>query len=154
MTEIIGKGRYEVAENQQFVDREGNLVRVIKDSTRPIRVGEAYAAFDCRASKNAIESEMGFIRRLVMTPEELELHFEATNSPRGNTKLKQLANEARQEGLGYLIEGNYPTATNARTADELAAVLNQAYQSPLYQTGEEFRGNIIYKEKGQYVFRE
>ncbi len=38
--------------------------------------------------------------------------------------------------------------------DEVASVLNQAYQSPLYQKGEQFRGEVVYKDRGRYIFRE
>ena len=52
------------------------------------------------------------------------------------------------------MEATYPNATNHQTADEVASVLNQAYQSPLYQKGEQFRGEVVYNERGRYVFRE
>lgn len=52
------------------------------------------------------------------------------------------------------MEAKYPNASNEQTADELAAILNQAYQSPLYQKGEEFIGAIVYKDLNTYVFRQ
>ena len=52
------------------------------------------------------------------------------------------------------MEATYPDATNHQTADEVASVLNQAYQSQLYERGEQFRGEVVYKEKGSYMFRE
>ena len=32
--------------------------------------------------------------------------------------------------------------------------LTGAYQSQLYERGEQFRGEVVYKEKGSYMFRE
>ena len=52
------------------------------------------------------------------------------------------------------MEATYPDATNIQTADEVAIILNQVYNSQLYQDGEKFSGEIIYEDKGRYVFRE
>jgi len=52
------------------------------------------------------------------------------------------------------MEATYPNATNNQTADELASILNQAYQSPLYEKGEIFRGIVVYKERGKYLSSE
>ena len=150
--EIIGKGKYAVSEHQQFIDRTGQLVRVVKGSTKPVPVGEAYAFFDCRASREEIEKEIPTIRGLSQTPNELELYLtEGTDSLTGNTELKQIADEARESGIKYMIKANYPTGTNRQTADELSEILNK---SPLYQKGEQFRGEIFYKEKGKYISRD
>lgn len=153
--EIVGKGRYAVGEHQQFVDRKGNLVRVVRGSTDPVPVGEAYAFFDCRASKGEIEREIPLIRKLTRTANELELCLmEGTDSLKGDMELRQIADEAQDEGIRYVMRAQYPTETNRQTADALAGVLNQAYQSPLFREGEEFRGSVLYKEKGKYVSRD
>ena len=135
--ELIGKGQYQVGPHQQFVDREGNLVRIVRGSPNPVPVGEAYASFNCRASQEEIEEEIPTIRRLAQIPNKLELQ-------------RQVAGKADRK---YVIKASYPTATNRQAADELAGILNQAYQSPLYQQGEPFRGRIIYKEGREYVSR-
>ena len=67
--------------------------------------------------------------------------------------VSQIAQEANNSGMKYIIEATYDNATNEQTADELSAVLNQAYQSPLYRQGEGFRGEIAYMENGGYTFR-
>lgn len=153
--EIVGKGQYAVGEHQQFVDREGNLVRVVRGSHSPVPVGEAYAFFNCTASKDEIERKIPTIRNLTKTPNELELYLtEGTDSLKGNTELRQIAGEAREAGIKYVMKANYPTGTNRQTADELSGILNQAYQSPLFKEGEEFRGSIFYKEKGNYLSRD
>ncbi|MBI2663611.1 hypothetical protein HYX15_03735 [Candidatus Woesearchaeota archaeon] len=118
-------------------------------------MGEAYGFFDCRATKEAIEAELPTIRRLVETPSGLELSLtEGMDNVRGDSKLVSLAREAGESGIKYMLKANYPDADNNTTADELAGILNQAYQSPLYKKGEEFKGTIVYEEKGDYIFRE
>ena len=79
--------------------------------------------------------------------------MEGTDNLTGDIKLLKLAEKAKEANIKYIIEATYPHNSHKKTADELSAVLNQAYQSPLYQDGEEFRGWIFYKEKGRYVSR-
>lgn len=126
-------------------------------------IGKAYAFFDCRASKEKIETELNYIRDAVETPRELELslteNLDELIGFRGalrliDPNLSQIAREAKEAGIRYAMEAKYPNATNKKTADELSAVLNQAYQSDLYQKDEGFRGWIFYEDNGQYVERE
>ena len=107
------------------------------------KAGEAYAFFQCGASKREIESEIPLIRKVVGTPSELELSLtEGMDNVRGNDNLRTLAEEAKQSGINYMFKAVMPDKTNIETADELASVLNQAYQSPLYRPGHEFNGAI------------
>jgi len=125
-------------------------------------MGRAYGFFDCSASKEAIEAELPTIRRLVKTPSELELSLtEGMDGVRsfslllrGDLRLLSLIQEAEQSGMRYMLKADYPNESNRKTADELSSILNQAYQSPLYNKGETFRGEIVYEEDGMYVFRE
>ena len=64
-----------------------------------------------------------------------------------------LAQIVKQNNINYMLQATYPNRTNKETAEELAVILNQFYQSPLYKDKEEFRGEIIYEENGEYVFR-
>ncbi len=117
--------------------------------------GEAYAFFDCNASKKQIEAELPTIRECVKTPSNLELSLiEGVENLRGDKKLTAVAKKAIDSGMKYVLEARYEGATNKQTADEVAAILNQAYQSPLYSDKEEFRGGIVYQDRGRYVFRE
>jgi hypothetical protein len=153
--EIFGKGPYTGGNHQQFVDRTGQLVRIVRGSSQPVPVGEAYAFFDCGASKEEIERKIPVIRNLSQTPSELELYLtERIDSLEGNTELRQIADEAKKSGIRYMIKANYPTATNRQTADEVADILNQVYHSPLYNKGELFRGSVFYKEGGEYISRD
>ena len=80
--------------------------------------------------------------------------MEGTDSLNGDAELKQIGDEAKEADIKYVMKANYPTGTNLQTADELAGILNQVYQSPLFKEGEEFRGSIFYKEKGNYISRD
>lgn len=118
-------------------------------------IGKAYAFFDCSASKIEIESLIPDIRRAVRTPSELELFlFQDFAELRGDSKLLDLVEEAKEAGMEYAMEAKYPNATNQKTADELACILNQIYQSDLFKKNENFRGGIFYEETRRYVERE
>ena len=155
---IFGEGKYAATEHQQFVDRTGQLVRHVKGQYKLIPVGEAYAFFYCNSSREKIREELPTIREMAQVPSELELYLYEGNEideiTNGNTKLIEMVNQAKEAGTNILMHGYYPTKTNKETADEISCVLNQAYQSPLYQSGEQFKDGIIYKEKGEYVFRD
>lgn len=123
------------------------------------KTGKAYAFFNCKASKGDIEKELPLIRECVKTPNALELSLmEGTENPSvsalSDPKLWAIVKSAKEAGMRYFMEATYLNATNHQTADEVASILNQAYQSPLYQKGEQFRGEVVYKKRGRYVFRE
>lgn len=148
----------EFPRDMSFVDRQGNVVHPSREDynpRKPANVGKAYAFFNCEASKGDIEKELPFIRKCVKTPNTLELSLmEGTDTLTGDTQLLQIAKEAKGAGIRYVMEATYPNATNHQTADEVASILNQAYQSLLYQKGEQFRGEVVYKDRGKYIFRE
>ncbi len=119
------------------------------------KAGEAYAFFQCSASKQAIEGEIPLIRKVVGTPSELELTLtEGMDNVAGNDCLRDLAQEAKQSGINYMFRARLPNRTNRETADEVAAVMNQTYQSPLYGASGPFNGEIAYEQNGSYIFRE
>lgn len=125
------------------------------------KTGKAYAFFDCRAPKKQIEAELPNIRELAQAPNKLELSLmEATENPRvsplSDPSLYRVVKQAKDAGMKYFLEATYEGATNKETADELASILNRAYQSPLYkpELKEPFRGAVVYKENDEYVFRE
>lgn len=116
-------------------------------------VGRAYGFFYCDASKQEIETELPTICELVRTPSQLELSLiEGMDNVKGDKRLTALAQEAEQDGINYMLQATYPNGTNRDTADEVASILNQAYQSPLYEANAPFKGAIVYEEKGEYVF--
>jgi hypothetical protein len=118
-------------------------------------VGKAYGFFYCNASKQEIKTELPTIRELVKTPSQLELSLtEGMDNLKGDKRLIALAQEAKQDGINYMLQATYPNRTNKDTADEVASILNQAYQSPLYEANAPFKGAVVYEEKGDYVFRD
>ena len=122
--------------------------------------GEAYAFFDCDASITQIAQEIPTIRELVKTPRRLELYLaylaEGVLPLIGSLdcELLEIALDADNADIKYALAARSPpNITNRQTADELASILYQAYQSPLYENGEQFRGEVVYKERGRYVSR-
>ncbi len=142
------------------------------------KTGKAYGFFDCRASKQEIEAELPYIREFIETTGSLELSLgevrELEGSRETDSDLLQFIRESeiypvlpgplfrlmrktepiKLTDLCYVLKATYPDATNIEAADELVAILNQAYNSSLYNDEEPFYGAIVYKEKGEYVFRE
>src|SRR3989344_5100841 len=115
-----------------FIDKKGN--KVTEDGPM---VGKAYGFFYCSASKQEIERELPRSREMAQTPSELELSLiEGMDNIRGNEELTTLAQEAKQNGINYMLETTYPNATNRSAADELANIFNMIYVSPLYQKGD------------------
>jgi len=123
-----------------------------------MKTGKAYAFFNCNASKIEIEAELPTIKKLAQTPNQLEISLMGMTkntcvSPFSEPELSSIIRGAREAGIRYVIKANYPNSTNKATADELSMILNQAYHSPLYKDKEKFVGEIVYKEKGKYIFR-
>ena len=117
--------------------------------------GKAYGFFDCRYSREAIEKEVPVIRESVNTPSELELSLiEGVDNLTGGQTLRPIIRDAQEAGMRYVFEATYPGASNRTTADELAVILNQAYNTPLYVQDEPFSAGIVYEENGQYLFRD
>lgn len=140
-------------------------------------MGKAYGFFDCKASKGEIEAELPFIRDMTQVPSALEISLTGgIDGLEGDSDLRavhekaksrivfpdsvgfldrlKIVEEMRNTDLKYVMAATLPDATNKATADEVSTILNQAYQSPLYQEGEHFRGSIVYQENGKYVFRD
>lgn len=119
------------------------------------RAGRAYGFFYCNASPQAVRKELPKIRGLVHTPSPLELSLTGTRDvPPGDKRLDALAREAERAGLNYVVQAAYPGQTNSTAAKEVTPVLDQAYQSPLYNPNEPFKGAVVYQEKGKLIFRE
>jgi hypothetical protein len=162
-----------------FIYRKGNRVIPTKESYNAYKnksVGKAYGFFYCNASKEAIESELPTIRKMVKTPSNLELTLIKGINWDSNfgKELQTLSTQSLSEGhkrskmfsainflkamsavgnSNYSIQAEYSGATNQEAADEVAGILNQAYQSPLYKDKGQFRGEVVYEDKGEYVFR-
>ncbi|MFH1638627.1 MAG: hypothetical protein ABIB71_09435 [Candidatus Woesearchaeota archaeon] len=116
--------------------------------------GKAYGFFACKASKEEIESELPDIQKFAKTPSGLELSVECVGNLKGDNDFMAVARDAKDAGLNYVLEATYQGATNKETAYQLVTPLTLTYQSELYQKGEDFQGDIVYEENGQYKFQE
>jgi len=121
--------------------------------------GKAYSFFKYDGEQQDIEAQLPWIRESLNTPSQLELSLtENTANFHGDAKLLALALESKKCGHNYALRAVYPGETNETTADELAAILYQAYQSPLYmvEEGAPFEGNIFYKDEAtdEYIARD
>ena len=118
-----------------------------------MEIGKAYGFFDCRASKEEIEAEIPVIRDLVRVPSQLELSLvEGVDKVKGDSKLSAVVEDAKEAGMRYAMLVKYPDATNRKAAEELSSILNQYYQTPLYEEGEPFRGEVVYQDGANYKF--
>ncbi len=121
------------------------------------KIGRAYGFFNCNAEKEKVENEFSTVRELVRTPREMELYFSEDMDSLKNENdidLTPIIEKAKEAGMRYVLKAEYPRATNRKTADNLAAILNQLYNTPLYSEGENFNGEIVYKKGCAYVFRD
>ena len=136
--------------------------------------GEAYAFFDCDASRLEIEKSESQIRSKAKTPKSLQmmLHegisglnldeklFVLINFPddyrvMSSERFKQEYEEERRPlaSMKYVLAANYRGASNEDAANELGDVMNvihrmfNKYQSIL-------RGAVVYKKNGEYQLRE
>lgn len=124
-------------------------------SKKELDIGRAYGFFYCDASKSEIEKLFPKIREMVKTPSKLEFSLvEGMDNLGGDERLIALAQEARQDGINYVLQATYFNRTNRETADEVASILSQTYQSSLYESNAQFKGAVVYEEEGDYVFRE
>lgn len=138
------------------IDRKGN--KVTRENCIAERIGRAYGFFDCNASKEAIEAELPAVRIDTRTPKELELSLvEGMDQLRGglnDADLLSIVRKAKEDGIRYVMKATYPGATNEKTSGELQALLINTSNSLFCQTNEHIRGRVVYKEKGEYIFRE
>jgi len=136
------------------------------------RTGEAYAFFNCSASKEKIERELPRVREASRCPSELELSLKEVNKLDGdrNTDPKLMeflrtneiystypskhrglmakAKPTRMRDLKYAVRARYPNKTNEETAQVLGDVMNEVYLN--FDEGEIFTGAIVGKVDGEY----
>ncbi|MFA6530571.1 MAG: hypothetical protein WCT31_02485 [Candidatus Micrarchaeia archaeon] len=117
------------------------------------KIGKAIAFFDCRASKKRIEGELSTIREFAQVPPMVELRLYKGPEKVTEKGMKGLAASAKEDDIRYAMVAMFPGRGNEAAANELAAVLNQAYQSPLYREGEPFKGYIFYRTRNGFVNR-
>lgn len=134
-------------------------------------VGEAYGFFRCDTPKEEIDRIAGGIidslkkeesmeqivsgRLETIYPLKLSLSDIDNREYGADKELTALAKDAyhADAGLNYVLGATYRGKTNEETAEVVADVLDQFALSHLYTDGEDFFGDIVYKnEEGAYVF--
>ncbi|MCX6748763.1 MAG: hypothetical protein NT076_04100 [Candidatus Pacearchaeota archaeon] len=137
------------------------------------KTGEAYAFFNCNASKEAIEGEIPDIRRVVETANGLELSLTEVSTLRTRredpalsrfietaeigsiypSKLAHLRSTDKPKkvrDLRYALHAIYPDKSNEDAAGELVGVINEIYTN--HEAGKIFTGAIVGKDaEGEYA---
>jgi len=132
------------------VTKESHMATTVKKAEIDKTAGKAYGFFYCDASKEEITREIRHIRKAVRTLNQLEL---SVIEDKGKTRFKSPENNPHIKRKYSFITKADPDTTNEQTANETSVIMNQAYQSPLYEKSEPFKGEIIYKQGEKYVPR-
>ena len=137
------------------------------------RTGEAYAFFNCSASKEQIERELPFVRRASECSGGLEFSLREVNNlsedkstepklrdiqstriystyPSRHRALMATARPTRIGDLKYAIRARCSGKTSEETAQMLGDVVNGAYT--IFDGGEVFTGAIVGRVDGEYGF--
>lgn len=114
-------------------------------------IGVAYAFFACNAKPAEVRNELGYIRHMVKTPGEVETIL-AHRPARDETdaRIGMIHAEAKLNALDYMLTVRFPGQSNRNACEEARAILNQAYQSPLYDENDPFRGMLVFKSGRGY----
>ena len=110
--------------------------------------GRAYAFFNCQTPKHIIKKFLPTIRKMQNVPPLVEIFLYDGPGKLRDKVAAELVKDANASGIRYAMKAIYPGASNFAAAEELKAIVNQSYQSPLFEEGEPFRGQIFYNENG------
>jgi hypothetical protein len=138
------------------------------------KIGEAYAFFDCYASKDEIARELPNIREVSQIPGELELSLRevkelvqdkntdsklldfikgnsiySTYSSKNIEEARKTAKPIPLKNLKYALKANCASRTNEQVAQQLGDVLN-GINYTYFKEGETFTGAIIGQVDGEY----
>lgn len=117
------------------------------------KTGEAYGFLKYGGKIEDILKYIPAVRNSALTPPELSLTIieGAENlETKSDSGLAELVELAKGANLNYVFRANLPGKDNAETAGELGDMINQLYQTPLYQEGQEFCAEIAYKNGDEY----
>ncbi len=168
---ILGQGKYAVSENQQFIDRTGQLVRPIRGPQgKPtlIPVGEAYGFFASLDIPQVTLDNLSLARERSQTSSDLEIYLIGNTDDNPELvlcpELKIIAKDAREagwdtadaseRGWNYVIRSYYPNQTNKNTADELRGLFKNSSLFSINPHGSNSFNRIVYREAGRYHSRE
>jgi len=118
------------------------------------KTGKAYGFFYCNRSKEVVEEVLPRLCDKTQRDSGLELTLiEGLDNVDGDPELRDLAQDAKDQGINYVLKATKPNATNRETAKEVEKTFRRVYQSHLYDVinREPFRGNVFYEENGEYI---
>ncbi|MCX6769555.1 MAG: hypothetical protein NT051_02630 [Candidatus Micrarchaeota archaeon] len=117
-------------------------------------VGKARAFFNCSARPSVIRRALKIIKPAIDVPDAVQLKLGTVKKvhARKDPLLSEEKKDAVYFNIKYSLTAAYPGATNETAAGELVAILNQAYQSPLFKDGEKFVGKIFYEKDGKFCY--
>ena len=121
------------------------------------KTGEAYGFLKYGGRADDILKYIPSVRNSALTPPEMSLQLIAgveNVDTTGDSGLADLVQRAKGADFNYAFKANLPNADNATTAGELGDTINQLYQTPLYQEGQEFYAEIAYKQNDKYSLLE
>jgi len=171
---MVNKTKY--PRDMSFVNRQGNVVHPNRETyhaKKSTNAGKAYGFFDCDATKEEIEREIPSLRHDARNPKGLqlllhegisELQFDKALTEKiqypddyriKSSKFNKQDYEEEDKPLSkmkYVLEANYEGASNENTASEVGDLLN-VFHYEFNKDQSFFRGAVIYKENGEYLFR-
>lgn len=119
------------------------------------KTGKAYGFFYCEASHERIKNALPIIRKDTKTPFKLEHYLiEDADNLECDERLRVFAQDAKEDGLNYVLQINYPNGSNLDAANEMAPILTNLAHSNFYEDTPKFHGAIVYEDNGKYIFRE
>ena len=119
------------------------------------KTGEAYGFLYCSNTTQRIIDELADTREITQTPSMLGFDLVAQVDQIDTSKDSALANmveKAKSNKMSHVIKASMPDASNRRVAGLLCNVIDGLYASPLYQEGEPYCADVVYKRGNQYVF--
>ncbi|MFH1445227.1 MAG: hypothetical protein ABIF08_01970 [Nanoarchaeota archaeon] len=120
-----------------------------------MEIGRAYGFFKCTTKADEIESLILKIRKTAEIPEGVNFYlFEDINRVKEDLPSMDPEMFSYLSEFDYVLKTEYVGVSNRKTADETLLILNQTYQSDLFTEGEDFYGEIVFEENGEYVLSE
>ena len=117
--------------------------------------GEAYGFLYYNGTTQRIIDELADARNISKTPELMgfDLVSQVDQIDTSNdSALADIVGRAKAGNMSHVIKASMPNAGNRRVAGLLCNVMSDLGVSPLYQQGEPYCADVVYKRGNQYIF--
>lgn len=118
------------------------------------KVGKAYGFIGCSKTIDEVRGMLPLIRQVSQTPSNLELTVtEGIENIVGDKVLHEtVIRDLKTAGnFNYAFEASLTGHDNVDTANELGSIVNQLYQSPIFEPKpKDFYATVVYERNGQY----